>query len=287
MTVKCCLDEYLKFDKEKETKKFTIVDGPKRISNEKNANDSILLILDSSFNPPHWGHYTLITKSYEHYRALYPDKQIDVLLLLSIQNADKDAKPATFDKRVEMMCIMAKMLTQFLQKSSCSVGLTIFGKFVDKDKVIRERFFDHGKIVYLAGFDTITRIFDPKYYVPDTPAMALNEFMQQTEFCCLTRYDDKGDTEQVFKTQINYSKEISKGNFEPLIPKEWGSKVNVLMNDPKYSNVSSSSIRKILIQIYGSISDNPVELDNLKEQLPNEIIEYIIRESKVKSIFSN
>lgn len=286
MTVKCCLDAYLKFDKEKETKKFTIVDGPERLTDENNANDSILLILDSSFNPPHWGHYTLIKKSYEHYRTLYPDKQIDVLLLLSVQNADKDAKPATFDKRVEMMCLMARMITNSKPKSSCSVGLTIFGKFVDKDKVVRERFFNHGKIVYLAGFDTITRIFDPKYYVPDTPAVALNEFMKQTEFCCLTRYDDKSgaDIEQLFITQINYSKEISEGKFEPLIPREWGSKVNVLMNDPKYSDVSSSSIRNVMVQMNGT---DPMKLASLKELLPNEIIEYIIRESEVKSIFSN
>lgn len=292
MTVKCCLDAYIKFDKVKETKQFTIVDGPERLT-KTDENDSILLVLDSSFNPPHWGHYTLIKKSYEYYHQLYPDKEINVLLLLSVQNADKAAKPASFDKRVEMMCVMGGILTQNFDKLSCSVGLTIFGKFIDKDKIIRDRFFSDGKIIYLVGFDTITRIFDPKYYTPETPAIALKEFMKQTEFCCLTRHDDESDndsdndSEETYNVQLNYSKEISDGKYEPLVPREWGSKVNVLLNDPKYSNVSSSAIRKVMSQLYGELPNNEIMIDDLKEQLPNEIVKYILRESGVKSIFSS
>lgn len=287
MEVKCCLDAYLEFDKEKESKQFTIIDGLQKIETGSN-NDSMLLILDSSFNPPHWGHYTLIKKAYEHYHQLYPTKKFDVLLLLSVQNADKGVKPATFDKRVEMMCIMARLLTQELSNLSCSVGLTIFGKFIDKDEVIRNRFFSNGDIVYLVGFDTITRIFDPKYYVPQSPVEALGEFMQNTKFCCLTRHDDDEENEDStsYNEQLNYSSKISNGDYEPLIPKEWGNKISVLLNDPKYANVSSSAIRKIMMGINGQTSNESIDFASLETQLPKEIIQYIIKQSELKSIFT-
>ena len=284
-----CLQKYLEFANEKDTTQFTIVKGNDRIpyDHESNEEDPILLVLDSSFNPPHWGHYTLIKKSYEHYSQLYPNKNIHVLLLLSIQNADKEVKPASFDKRMEMMCIMSRLLNKDFESLSSYVGLTIFGKFVDKDAIIRKKFFNRGKIVYLVGFDTIIRIFDPKYYVPETPAVALCNFMKNVEFCCLTRINYNTSESESCVIQSNYSKDISQGKYEPLIPREWGHKIHMLSNDPRYINVSSSAIRKVMIPLRQPYFLNEEILNDLKEQLPIEIIEYIVQSSESKSIFTN
>ncbi|CCK69149.1 nicotinamide-nucleotide adenylyltransferase KNAG_0C00350 [Huiozyma naganishii CBS 8797] len=274
MTNGAWLIRYHDFISNKETQQFAIVDGPTVISDSQNA---LLLVLDSSFNPPHWGHYTLVKKAYECYRDLYPGKSVHVLLSLSVNNADKGGeKPATFDKRVAMMHIMARILEDKMPEVEVSIGLSVFPKFVDKDASIRKQFFQHGEVVYLVGYDTIVRIFDAKYYKPDTPAIVLNEFMRQTELCCLTRLS--GDVTP--EMQQRYPLDILHGEYEPSIPKEWGNRIKVIANDAKYIGVSSSAIRKEITTNRGNL-----DLDGLQQLLPGEIISYIVGHSKAKSIF--
>ena len=112
--------------------------GNERIpyDNESKEENPILLVLDSSFNSPHWSHHTLFKKTNEHYSQLYPNKSINVLLLLSIRNAHKEVKPASFDKRMKMMCIMSRLLNKYFESLCSYVGLTVFGEFVDKDAII-------------------------------------------------------------------------------------------------------------------------------------------------------
>lgn len=233
-----------------EGQKFRIFYGDKR------TDSDVLLVLDSSFNPPHWGHYTLIKKALEFYHG----KSAQVLLLLSVNNADKAPKPAAFDKRMEMMCLIAAMLHK--ESVSISVGITVFGKYVDKNTALRDYYYPHGNIAYLMGFDTIVRIFDPKYYSPQLPSDALNEFMISAELCCLTR-----EGGHAFETQISYGKDISEGVYEPMIPRQWGSKINVLMNDEECGSISSSRIRMAILS--GS------SVKTLRDQLPSPIIQYI------------
>lgn len=224
---------------------------------DKETTDAAtLLVLDSSFNPPHLGHYTLIKKALEFYHG----KSVQVLLLLSVNNADKAPQPAAFDKRMEMMCLMAAMLQK--EGVSVSVGITVFGKYVDKNTALRHHYHPHGTIAYLMGFDTIIRIFDPKYYNPQLPSVALKEFMISTELCCLTREGD-----HAFEKQISYAKDISEAVYEPMIPRQWGSKINILMNDEKYGSISSSNIRTAI--------SNGASLETLMDQLPLPIIHYI------------
>lgn len=230
---------------------FQIIYGSKHV-----LDSSVLLILDSSFNPPHWGHYTLIKKGLQYHTG----KSSHVLLMLSVNNADKAPQPASFDKRMEMMCLMADMLKE--ERISSSVGITTFGKYVDKYKVIRKSYFPKGTMSFLVGFDTITRIFDPKYYVPHLPSQALNDFMKSSEFCCLTRAG-----EEEHNKQVNYADHISQGFYEPSIPRSWGSRIHVLVNDKKYECVSSSSIRKDIL--------NSRSLNLLTGELPPAIIKYI------------
>ena len=137
------------------------------------------------------------------------------------------------------------------------------------------------------GLETIVRIFDPKYYVPETPAVALCNFMKNVEFCCLTRINYNTSESESCVIQSNYSKDISQGKYEPLIPREWGHKIHMLSNDPRYINVSSSAIRKVMIPLRQPYFLNEEILNDLKEQLPIEIIEYIVQSSESKSIFTN
>ncbi|CCF57674.1 hypothetical protein KAFR_0D00270 [Kazachstania africana CBS 2517] len=258
----------------KNSKTFQIIDGPININNTENE---VLLVLDSSFNPAHWGHYTLINKAVDYYRDILPqDTRFHVLLLLAIKNADKAPKPAMFPERMDMMCILANFIRKTLEDVNVSVGITSHGKFVDKDKDVKELFFTAFKncrIAYLVGFDTIIRIMDAKYYVPTPLSVALQEFMQHAEFFCLTRDDDNND----IKKQINYSSDITEGRYEPAIPRNWGSKIHSVLNDNKYSYISSSIVRK-------QFSDGK---RNLLNEVPEPILQYLVNESDTngKSIF--
>ncbi|GME76037.1 unnamed protein product [Ambrosiozyma monospora] len=103
-----------------------------------------LLILDSSFNPPHKAHASLIVQSLLHNYdpagtvGFATINKFSVLLLLSINNADKKtAKPAQFHHRVAMMLELANEL-QNNYGVAVGVGLTDKSLFVNKSKVVSE-----------------------------------------------------------------------------------------------------------------------------------------------------
>ncbi|GMG56526.1 unnamed protein product [Ambrosiozyma monospora] len=103
-----------------------------------------LLILDSSFNPPHKAHASLIVQSLLHNYdppgtlGLATVNKFSVLLLLSINNADKKtAKPALFHHRVAMMFQLANELKKHYGVA-VGVGLTDKSLFVDKSRVVSE-----------------------------------------------------------------------------------------------------------------------------------------------------
>ncbi|QLL31183.1 hypothetical protein HG536_0B00440 [Torulaspora globosa] len=217
----------------------------------------VLLVLDSSFNPPHWGHHALIEKGLR----LYDGRSTQVLLLLAVNNADKAAAPASFDKRMEMMCLMADLLHK--NGSAVSVGITDYAKYVDKDIILRKHYKDARTISFLVGFDTIVRIFAPKYYYPRLPSEALESFMASTELCCLTREGNHN-----LEEQMKYSSDISNGVYEPNIPKSWGAKIHMMENDKIFESISSSAIRKAIAE--GQTSEK------LSKLLPLPIVDYIL-----------
>ncbi|SCU98862.1 LAME_0G00848g1_1 [Lachancea meyersii CBS 8951] len=228
------------------------------------ANDHRVLVLDSSFNPPHNGHYMLVKKAVEHFK----NTNLHVILLLSIKNADKEVKPASFDKRMDMMCILCDLLEKNSIKTS--VGVTRYGKFVQKSEAMHRNMGNNFKLCYLVGFDTITRIFDSKFYEPLLTADALKSFMVTTEFFCLTR---SGDADSV--KQLNYPNDIAEGKFEPEIPRSWHRKIVVEENDPSTQNISSTMLRKA---IFNRENDTTA-------LIPKEIYQYVTNNHPGVNIF--
>ncbi len=157
-------------------------------------------MLDSSFNPPSRAHAwiaqnAVLSDSGGGGGKSEPETRWEgkrLLLLLATQNADKAAKPAGFEDRLVMMVLMAKDIFSRLLEAEESmlkesksagagderkaslgmfavdVGVTKDPFFADKASAIdeseaygeKERF----EQVHLTGFDTLTRIFDKKYY---------------------------------------------------------------------------------------------------------------------------
>ncbi|KAF9065095.1 hypothetical protein BDP27DRAFT_1332500 [Rhodocollybia butyracea] len=149
-------------------------------------------VLDSSFNPPTLAHSALadtpaLGSSEDRSEAGAEGSEYDAkLLLLSVRNADKQLKSgdATYVQRVEMMIELAKDL----QESHCStsagnvcsvrcpsVAVAIIDEptFVGKSRLLqaflREKLQNQPsppetQLTFLLGYDTLERLFAPKYY---------------------------------------------------------------------------------------------------------------------------
>ncbi|KAG7660670.1 uncharacterized protein J8A68_005787 [[Candida] subhashii] len=224
-------------------------------------------VLDSSFNPPHLGHYALVEESL---KKSIDHKSKVVLLLLSIKNADKVAPdPISLSNRLEMMYIMANDISN-RYTVNVSIGLTKHAKFVDKSISILN-YIDNRKdvkLTFLIGFDTLIRILNPKYYLPDKLSTSLEQFMKSTDLFCLTRTNKEITNDQ----QSRYLEEIKKGRHED-IPSHWTDNIYMVENfGDDVANYSSSDIRL-------KIASND---ENWKPKVVSEIRDFIINQKLYK-----
>lgn len=168
-----------------------------------------LIILDSSFNPPSLAHMQMATSALRDVRKQGQDEgtasegNCRLLLLLAVNNADKAPKPATFEHRLLMMHKFAGDIQKTWRDTTktteqngqpedddlpVDIGLTTHPFFHEKSAAIAtspEYSFSspsnpssssepHSEQIVLAGFDTLIRIFNPKYYEPPVPETAVD-----------------------------------------------------------------------------------------------------------------
>lgn len=135
------------------------------------------------------------------------DDGIRLLLLLAVNNADKAPKPASFEQRLLMMHHFAGDIQQAWREAQTEeeelpvdIGLTTHPYFHDKSAAIAaspEYSFtpSSSEQVFLAGYDTLIRIFNPKYYTSerslDTTPMqaALDPFLARARLRITMRTD--------------------------------------------------------------------------------------------------
>lgn len=209
-----------------------------------------ICVLDSSFNPPHLGHYALIKEALKHDYGVEqnennPTSRV-ILLLLSVNNADKSlVGPEEYSKRIDMMYLMARDLELKLP-AKVSIGVTKHARFVDKSMAILKKLHELSankiKLTFLVGFDTLIRIFNPKYYLPDKLSHSLEEFMTLTDLFCLPRNDETIS----LKLQSTYAHDIRCGKF-PEIPNHWSASIHFVKDfetfESSIGHISSSSVR--------------------------------------------
>lgn len=113
---------------------------------------STLLCLSASFNPMTVAHAVLVR---EGSRLVLPR---EVLLLLATANVDKRGEGLPLERRFDL-------LLRFAESRPCvSVAAVYHGRFVDKLEAIRAAYPAGVRVAFLLGFDTLARLFDPKYY---------------------------------------------------------------------------------------------------------------------------
>ncbi|KAK7712268.1 hypothetical protein SLS63_012446 [Diaporthe eres] len=222
---------------------------------------------------------------------------VRLLLLLAVNNADKAPKPATFEERLLMMGAFAGDLQRAwrtLEKQMeakgediharalahedeatlpVDVGLTTHPYFHDKSAAIAtspEYDFHsaqtdntgepHTSQIFLAGYDTLIRIFTPKYYTSPVPEagidppqldktpmqMALDPFFARAQLRVTMRTDDDwGGRED----QLGYLERIMHGNELEEVGgrREWARRVELvegMSGDTEGGAVSSTLARE-------------------------------------------
>ena len=156
--------------------------GPPRISFARRAPAGIgerpgrLLCLSASFNPLTVAHAWLIQ---EASRSFPPD---EVLLLLATANVDKTLHGFPLERRLTLLARFVELRPTF------SVAAGSHGRFVDKAEAIHRQYPGGTRLAFIVGFDTLVRLFDPKYYADREASLSL--LFHVSEFIAANRAPD-------------------------------------------------------------------------------------------------
>lgn len=132
-----------------------------------------LLCLSASFNPLTTAHVRLIR---EASRGPAPD---EVLLILAKANVDKQVEGFPLERRLRMLVRFAESHPTF------SVAAASHGRFLDKAKAIRDHYPAGTRLAFIVGFDTLVRLFDPRYYTELDASLAA--LFEASEFVAANR----------------------------------------------------------------------------------------------------
>ncbi|KAL2809949.1 hypothetical protein BJX63DRAFT_434710 [Aspergillus granulosus] len=233
----------------------------------------VVYVLDSSFNPPTFAHRRIACSAILE----NPGKPARLLLLLATQNADKPSKPALFEDRLIMMQLFAQDLLAFLRAELpatdqeslpvVDIGVTKMPYFVDKATEIESAgIYPQGlEQVHLTGYDTLIRIFNPKYYPPEYTLRPLEPFLSKHRLRVTMRPDSEwgGRAEQEA-----YLDNIAQGGRESEGAKpEWAQRIRLVEGKkPEEKSVSSTRARE-------AIQTRPEDLEWL---IPRDVQDFIL-----------
>lgn len=102
----------------------------------------------------------------------------EVAFELAKANVDKSITGAPLHERLMMLRRLVAGRERF------SVVATSHGRFLDKTRAFR-RLFPAVELFFIVGFDTLVRVFDPKYYADRDAELA--ELFAQSRFLCANR----------------------------------------------------------------------------------------------------
>ena len=186
----------------------------KAASGVKSTNQK-LGVFSASFNPMTNAHVKMIEEAERNYDL------DEILLLLAKANVDKGIIGASLEERLLMIKLYAQKHPQF------SVVACSHGRFVEKVKLIRPLYPPGTEVYFIIGYDTLKRVFDPKYYT--NLESELMELFSMSRFIVANR--DVNDAEMIEKL-------LSLKENKP-----YADKIDLIELSPFYANISSTEIR--------------------------------------------
>lgn len=232
----------------------------------------IVAVLDSSFNPPTRAHLALALSSGADVQS--------IILLLSVRNADKQLKSgdATYAQRLHMMGLLAKGMssilldhttTSYIANRTPSYVTSIAVAAIDEPTFVGKstRLLNYlsqtpssivppshqsgavaVRLVFIMGWDTLIRFFNPKYYPSQSEMIELlNKFFNDGEegssIVCARRRPSDSPNQGGSATAAAEDEEIS--FLASDLVKPWVEKGVVEMIDigSDESSMSSTTIR--------------------------------------------
>ena len=175
-------------------------------------------IFSGAFNPLTLAHAKMIEDTITEY-------QLDELLLLLAK--------ANVDKTVFGLPLAARLLTlkrYTKNRERFSVGVSSHGRYIDKVTALKAILPPKTKFHFIVGYDTLVRIFDPKYYT-DFHA-ELGELFVDARFIVANRAEADIKTIASFMDQ-------------PKI-RQYAAYVSCLLLPDVYAYMSSTEVRELL-----------------------------------------
>ncbi|KAL1960210.1 hypothetical protein VTO42DRAFT_8753 [Malbranchea cinnamomea] len=255
---------------------------------------STLYVFDSSFNPPTLAHLYIAKSALasaspsSSSSPKFPQdglRSVKLLLLLATQNADKPARPALFEDRLVMMNLFARdLLASLMQNNDTSmsktdvdlptidIGVTSCPYFIDKAAAIAtSNAYSPADVqqVHLTGYDTLIRIFEPKYYPPTHTLEPLSPFLEKHNLRVTMRPDDGwgGDAEQ-----RRFVEDLKAGAMEAIKGRrEWAERIEMVegmtVDEAEGGAVSSTKAR-------GKAARG--DKDGLRKLVTESVSEYVL-----------
>lgn len=146
-----------------------------------------LLCLSASFNPMTLAHVRLIQG------ASRPRPPDEILLVLAKANVDKTVTGFPLDRRLALLHRFAE------SHPTVSIAAISHGRFVDKVQAIRPHYPEGTRLTFIQGFDTLIRLFDPKYYA-DRDA-SLSALFAECDIVVANRAPDPPEAVEAFLTR--------------------------------------------------------------------------------------
>ena len=199
--------------------------GPPRIELIQRAEPSPqsvrkLGIFSGSFNPLTLAHAKMVEDTLTTY-------QLDeMLLLLAKANVDKDV----FGLPLAARLLTVKKYAE--NKPKFSVGVSSHGRYIDKVIALKAILPLETEFYFIVGYDTLVRIFDPKYYI-DFHA-ELQELFVSARFIVANRAEADMKTIKTFMAQPEIHQ------YTPY--------VSPLFLPDVYAYMSSTEVRELLEQ---------------------------------------
>lgn len=175
-------------------------------------------IFSGSFNPLTLAHTKMVEDTIAEY-------QLDeLLLLLAKANVDKDV----FGLPLAARLLTLKKYTEDRQRFS--VGVSSHGRYIDKVTALKSISPPETEFYFIVGYDTLVRIFDPKYYT-DFHA-ELEELFVEARFIVANRAEADLKTMESFMNQPEFRR------YTPY--------VSCLLLPDVYAYMSSTEVRDLL-----------------------------------------
>lgn len=182
------------------------------------ATGQRLGVLSASFNPLTNAHIAIVERARSEYEL------DEVLLVLAKANVDKQVFGATLAERLDMLkhyCASHPHL---------SLAAASHGRFADKVIALQRLYPQNTEIFFMLGYDTLVRLFDPKYY-QDRDA-ELDSLFSECGFIAVNR-DSMGISaiEQLMQQPEN---------------RRHAAGIHPLRLDENHARMSSSRVRELL-----------------------------------------